>query len=328
MKPLLLNRNQPPGRFYRGGALIADFRGVPVQDEFEPEDWVASTTEVTGEPGIGLSALSDGRLLRDVIAEDPEAWLGAAHIARFGQSTELLTKLLDAGERLPVHIHPSREFSRTYLHLAHGKAEAWIYLTDGDAHIGFLPDVTAEEIPPLLAAGDTAPVLERMHRLAVRAGDVVYCPPGIPHAIGGGSFMVEVQEPSDLSIFLEWKDFPLAGGAAGHLGLDDATAATAVVSGIERADVDRFVTASRDDSGDLLRGTEAPFRVDRLRDGDSQEAGFAVFVTVAGRGVISSEHGEPVEVAMGSTVVRPNACGTSLVEGEGLQVIVARPPAP
>jgi mannose-6-phosphate isomerase len=328
MKPARLDRNQPPGRFYRGGARIAAFRDVPVRGEFEPEDWVGSTIEVTGEPGLGLSTLPDGTLLREAIAADPEAWLGADHVAAYGVGSEVLTKLLDAGERLPVHIHPSREFSTEHLHLDHGKAEAWIYLTDGEAHIGFLPSVTDEQVLPLLAAGETAPVLELMHRLTVRAGDVVYCPPGIPHAIGGGSFMVEVQEPADLSIFLEWKDFPLPGGSGGHLGLDDATAASAVIAGIEREVVDGFVTAEQATRGDLLVGADAPFRVDRVRSGDRLEAGFAVVVVTAGVGSAVNDAGERIELERGATLVVPHAWGAVMIDGEPeLEVIVARPPS-
>ncbi|MFC7375418.1 carbohydrate kinase [Brachybacterium sp. GCM10030268] len=329
MRPVRLDRNQPRGRFYRGGARIAAFRDVPVQGEFEPEDWVGSTTEVAGEPGLGLSRLPDGALLRDAIHADPTAWLGSAHVAAFGSSTEVLTKLLDAGERLPVHIHPSREFAAEHLGHPHGKAEAWIYLTDGEAHIGFLPEVTREQVLPLLAAGETAPVLKLMHRLSVEAGDVVYCPPGIPHAIGGGSFMVEVQEPADLSIFLEWKDFPLPGGAGGHLGLDDATAAGAVVAGVQREVVEGFVCAGRGTRGDLLAGSDAPFRADRLRAGDRLEAGFAVVIGVKGPAQLENEAGEVLRVQPGSTFVVPYAWGEAQVDvDENVEVVVARPPAP
>ena len=73
MKPVRLDRNQPPGRFYCGGHRIAEFRDVPVQSEFEPEDWVGSTTEVTGEAGLGLSTLPGGKLLRDEVEADPVA---------------------------------------------------------------------------------------------------------------------------------------------------------------------------------------------------------------------------------------------------------------
>src|SRR3712207_5884598 len=86
-------------RFYRGGALLEEMQGrEPVDSEY-PEDWIGSITPALNpgrdETDAGLSQLGDGRLLRDAIAEDPEGWLGRDHVARYGMSTGLLTKLLD-----------------------------------------------------------------------------------------------------------------------------------------------------------------------------------------------------------------------------------------
>ena len=100
-----LPANQLP-RFYRGGARIAAFRGLESVDDQAPEDWVASTTVVHGDSQFGLSRLPDGGRLRDAIEADPEAFLGHAHVERFGADPALLVKLLDAGERLPLHLHP------------------------------------------------------------------------------------------------------------------------------------------------------------------------------------------------------------------------------
>jgi hypothetical protein len=69
-----LAANQPR-RFYRGGAGIARFRGVSQEFPNSPEDFIASTVE-TNAGGGGLSELSDGRVLRDLIAADPEGFLG------------------------------------------------------------------------------------------------------------------------------------------------------------------------------------------------------------------------------------------------------------
>ncbi|MGZ4411247.1 MAG: mannose-6-phosphate isomerase, partial [Gaiellaceae bacterium] len=99
MKPIPLPANQP-SRFYRGGAAIARFRGVPSSDPYVPEDWVGSTTTLLGEDRLGLTLLADGRPLRDVIAAEPELFLGPEHLRRFGSEPRVLVKLLDAGERL------------------------------------------------------------------------------------------------------------------------------------------------------------------------------------------------------------------------------------
>ena len=76
--------------------------------EFGPEDWIASATPRFGRGDDGLTTMPDGRYLRDVIDTDAGSWLGPEHVEYFGPDPALLVKLLDAGQRLPVHVHPPR----------------------------------------------------------------------------------------------------------------------------------------------------------------------------------------------------------------------------
>ena len=137
---MLLAANQPADRFYRGGPRIAAFRGErggAAAGDHVPEDWVASVTTQAGDGSVGLTRLpgtpssnppNGGRLLRDAIAGDPTAWLGQAHVEAFGADPRLLVKLLDPGQRLPVHGHPDDAWASAHLGRAHGKAEAWCIL--------------------------------------------------------------------------------------------------------------------------------------------------------------------------------------------------------
>ena len=126
--PVMLPPN-PVFRFYRGGDGIDVVRGLdPGTGPGAPEDWVGSTTTSFGHDHEGLATLPDGRVLRDVIAADPIGYLGEAHVERFGATSGVLVKLLDAGERLAVHFHPGREFARAELGSPFGKTEAWIIL--------------------------------------------------------------------------------------------------------------------------------------------------------------------------------------------------------
>ena len=86
--PVLLPPNQFP-HFYRGGDRIGALRGGP-GGPMRPEEWIGSTVTRFGEELSGLSALPDGRLLRDAVADDPRGWLGPEHLDAFGQSSELL----------------------------------------------------------------------------------------------------------------------------------------------------------------------------------------------------------------------------------------------
>src|SRR5262245_22138182 len=109
MKPQLL----PPNvldHFYAGGPRIAAFRGLSLASDHMPEEWLAAVNTTFGaDNGRGLSHAEDGTLVRDAIEADPAAWLGPEHVERYGSDPALLTKLLDAGQRLSVHFHPGRE---------------------------------------------------------------------------------------------------------------------------------------------------------------------------------------------------------------------------
>jgi mannose-6-phosphate isomerase len=230
--PVVLGPNQPQ-RFYRGGEKIAAFRAdgrpqtgpggellTPVRSldppgpgrdrDHRPEDWVGSATTVFGSQTHGLTRLPDGRLLRDAIDADPEGYLGPGHVQRYGSSPALLVKLLDAGERLPVHCHPDDVFARRHLASPWGKTEAWIVIdaAPGSAvHLGFSEAVPDETLAGWVAGQDPA-LLRALNRVAVRPGNAILVPAGLPHAISAGVFVVELQEPTDLSVLLEWDAFP------------------------------------------------------------------------------------------------------------------------
>ena len=202
-------------RFYRGGALIARLRGHVEEDGEFPEDWVGSVTRASNPGRLdsdeGLSHLADGRRPRYAIEEDPQAWLGAGHVERFGTTTGVLVKLLDAAERLPVHAHPDRRFARERLGSQFGKTEAWIVLATreptADLWVGLRADVEPSRYRKRIERQDVEHLLGSLNRLQVSAGDVVYLPGGVPHAIGAGVFMAELQEPTDYSIVCEWTGF-------------------------------------------------------------------------------------------------------------------------
>jgi mannose-6-phosphate isomerase len=209
-------------RFYRGGSLIGRLRGEEEPDGDRPEEWIGSVIPAFGHSELGLARLEDGRLLRDAIAAFPEPWLGRAHVDRFGTSTGLLVKLLDPAERIPVHAHPDRRFAAERLGEPFGKTEAWIVVGTREARaqvwVGLSQEVERETYRGWIEAQDRDALLGSLQRVEVQAGDVVYVPAGVPHAIGAGAFIAEVQEASDLSLVCEWRGFPISPDES-HLGL-------------------------------------------------------------------------------------------------------------
>lgn len=338
MRPVLM----PPNRlvhFYRGGAGITRLRRVPAPAERSPEEWLASVTTRHGEDRTGLSTLPDGTLLRDAVAADPLTWVGPHPQPGGPGDTGVLVKLLDAGQRLPVHLHPTREFARHHLGGCYGKTEAWYVLeTAGDrpqVHLGWRAEVSAAELTRAVAEQDATWMLDRMHAVDVRPGDAVHVPAGSVHAIGAGILLVEVQEPTDLSLLVEHTGFAAPEDA--FLGLSAADALTAVdrsAWGADRvAELVRHVPLdSRAADPVLLLPGEAEefFRADLLAPAPGSavavEPGFAVTVVVRGDGRLAGEAGETA-VTAGDVLAVPYAAGPWTLAG-AVTAVLCRPAAP
>jgi mannose-6-phosphate isomerase len=324
VKPLELPPNQFH-RFYRGGARIDAFRGVPAGEDGRPEDWIGSAATTLGEDQEGLSRLPDGRLLRDALREEPEAFLGPAHVERWGADPALLVKLLDAGERLPVHFHPGRAFARDHLGLDYGKTEAWLILEaepGAAVHVGLREPLDAATVRGWVDAQDAEEMLAAMNRVPVGAGDAVLVPAGTLHAIGAGILLLELQEPTDLSVLLEWQHFGVDTGAE-HLELGWEQA----LESLDRAMTDPARLLSQGDR--LLPATADPyFRADRVGTGSQLEPSFAILVGIEGEdGILRTEHGDETAIGRGSTALVPYAAGHTTLAG-AVTAIRCRPPAP
>jgi mannose-6-phosphate isomerase len=376
LPPLPLPANQPR-QFYRGGASIAALRGLPAEAAdttaeaangtaearppaevanttaearppaeaanttaaigFGPEDWVASTTSLFGRAPAGLTVLPDGRLLRDAVAADPEGWLGPEHTAALGADTGLLVKLLDAGQRLPVHCHPSNSFARQHLNCRHGKTEAWVVIgtsgADPTVYAGFTEGVDERTVAEWVSTQDRAAMLGALNPIPVRPGDTVFVPAGLPHAIGPGVFIVELQQPTDFSVTLEWQGF-LPGADAGHLGLGYDTALGCVDrSGWSGSRLDSLVRHTgdyRDPVVPLFGADASPFfRAERLHVGPRVELdpSLAALVVLEGSGRLRTERGGDLDLRRGATAVIPFSAGPSILDGD-LVVVRCRPPHP
>lgn len=326
MKPILLPANQPPARFYKGGARIAEFRGGGEPQPNTPEDWVGSTTSVRGHAPVGMTRLDDGRLLADAIASDPREWLGPEHVARYGDDCMLLVKLLDAGQRLPVHAHPDGEFARTHVSTLHGKAEAWYILTPGTVYLSLTRDLTATELRELVDTQDISTLLSLMHEITVDAGDCVFVPHGVLHAIGEGILLAEVQEPEDLSILLEWEGFDLDGVKDGHLDLGFELALTAVESTARSGDnVEALIRRGVQSANVLPDEAGQFFRLDKVDAPQEFPAGFGIVIALDASVNLTMDSGEHHTLAPGSTTLMPYAAGAFSLAGPAL---IARPPLP
>ncbi|MGZ4388793.1 MAG: mannose-6-phosphate isomerase, partial [Gaiellaceae bacterium] len=183
-------------------------------------------------------------------------------------------------------------------------------------------------------AQDTATMLAASNELAVAPGDCVFVPAGTPHAIGEGVFMVEVQEPSDLGVMLEWQGF--LDPASATMGLEVETAFGAVRQTAVSQDEIAGWTRRSADAPELRPGARAVvppeagrfFRAEWLRPDPATELepGWSILVAVAGAGVLATERGA-LELARGDTVLVPHAAGAGELTGD-VEAIRCLPPGP
>ncbi|HEX8856594.1 MAG TPA: class I mannose-6-phosphate isomerase [Thermoleophilaceae bacterium] len=331
MRPVVLPPNGVP-RFYRGGAAIAALRGSEPEGDNMPEDWVGSMTTVFGEKQLGLSRLPDGTLLRDAAGADPVGFFGPEHAATRGADPGLLVKLLDAGQRLPVHVHPDDSFARAELGTPYGKTEAWLVIgaaPGANVGVGFSEDIDPETLERWVREQDTEAMLGSLNRVDVRPGDAIFVPAGVAHAIGEGVLIVELQEPTDLSVLLEWRGFADGDGDGDEatLGLGWDTALRCVQ--LTRSDPSELVNGGDSGHSLLPRTADGFFRAERL-DPDAAaeiEQGFAILVVTEGSGTLACESGEPLPVRRGDSVLLPWSAGDCRLDGE-LVALACRPPAP
>lgn len=324
-EPLLLDANQPRDRFYDGGAFISEFRGIAGSVAHTPEDWIGSTTEVRGEGPAGLTLLPDGVPLRESVAADPVGWLGAKHVARWGASPEVLVKLLDAGERLPVHLHPDAPFAARNLGCSHGKAEAWFVLRGGEVFVGLRSAVTRQTLKDLVDRQDRAKLLGMLNRIRVEPGDSVLVPPGTLHAIGEGIAVVEVQQPEDLSILLEWRDYGIADADAASLDLGfDVALDAATLTALGPESLAQLVRRHNGRGSCLPERASTWFRLEKVGGGDILEPGFGVVIGLENQLAISWG-GDSAPVRAGETMLLSASLGRCEFSGSGV-ALVAGPP--
>lgn len=332
MKPLALEANQLH-RFYRGGPAIAALRGIESRDDHAPEDWVGATNAAFGTEHEGMSRLEDGQLLRDAVHAEPEAFLGVDHVAQFGPDPALLVKLLDAGERLPVHLHPGRAFARRHLQSEHGKTESWVIIgaqPGAHVHVGFRERIDLQTLTSWVQEQDVQALLGALHQLPVSAGDAVFVPAGTPHAIGEGILLVELQEPTDFSILLE---IPAGEEIEPELGLGWSVALEAVDRNAlsEQQLRSRLGTPRQVRPGvsSLLPDAATTyFRAELVQPDPLAELdpGYSILVVVEGEGELALAGGR-WPLRRGETLLIPHSAGPAQVHGE-LVAVRCRPGDP
>ena len=205
-------------RTYLGGAMLNAFFGeADSEDGHYPEEWILSAVAARNagraetDPPEGLNILLGSDIsFRDLLTSEPERLLGDTHVKKIGASPGVLVKLIDSAERLAVQVHPDRETAARLFGSPFGKTECWHILggreINGEKpyiYFGFKPGVTRSYWKKLFNEQNIPEMLNCLHRFEVEPGDTFLIEGGVPHAIGAGCFLVEIQEPTDYTIRTE-----------------------------------------------------------------------------------------------------------------------------
>lgn len=352
--PALQLAPNPVWRSYRGGCILRAFRGQPdTGDDHFPEDWLASTVAARNgpyaqRPDEGLSWVCwNGRrvTVSQLLMMEPERTWGNLYCGKKTKpAVDVLVKLLDASVRLQVQAHPDRQFVHRYLSGDAGKTECWYILsTRGPAqvYLGFQRPPQRSEWKRLLQEQDVAGILACFDPIMVQAGDCLVVPAGVPHAIGAGIFMVELQEPSDWVVRCEDRNGDLVLPEAQRymgLGLDacldvfdyQAYPLAAVRTSFRQEPRTMAHTAAFTEERIIGPGYQEFFRLRRLRGtgpGCWQGDEIMVMIVTKGEGVLGSGGPEQL-VRHGETWLLPGCVAEWRWEPRtsDWEVLLAQPP--
>jgi mannose-6-phosphate isomerase len=142
----------------------------------------------------------DGTLAGSTVA-DLRATLGPAFLGNLDPSRifPVLTKIITAHDWLSVQVHPDDAYAQRVEHQPNGKTECWfVFSAEPGAQlvVGWTRDTSRAEYERRVADGTLGEILRK---IPVKAGDTIYIPAGMVHAIGAGIALFETQQASDLT---------------------------------------------------------------------------------------------------------------------------------
>lgn len=213
----------PPNRVWRtytGGKTLDKLEGKPTsKDNHFAEDWIASTTRAVnkGREAFDREGYSkvkvngELRFLKALMEDYHSELLGNTHYKKYGANTQFLLKYLDSALRLHIQAHPTIAFSQMHLNSNSGKTEAYVILdireevSNPYIYLGFQHLPTKDDFKRAVLSQDSDQILSCFEKIYIHPGDVFIVPGGLPHAIGEGVFMIEIMEPTDFVVRLEFE---------------------------------------------------------------------------------------------------------------------------
>ena len=272
------------------------------------KDRIAESWELSFTSG-GEARIADGRAMSEAFPR--EAWGTACE--RF-HAFPVLTKFIDAREKLSVQVHPSDEYALEN-EGQFGKTEMW-YVVDAEEgaglYMGLERECDKDEFARAVADGT---VEELLSFKTVHPGDVYFIPSGTIHAIGAGVVIFEIQQNSTLTYRLYDYMRRDKDGNLRELHVDKAMK----VSLLEPYSESKFDTSDESVIGKCEYFETRKYKLNFAKHTFNVENDSYLSVTcVSGEGRIEGE-----KIALGDTFFIPAGMGEITVEGD-LEIIAVR----
>ena len=180
-----------------GGDKIISFKHLTSHPTPLPSN-IGESWEISGVSGsetIVANGPQKGKSLNQLVSEQKGLLVGDENYQRFGNEFPLLIKFIDAQKDLSIQVHPNDEIAHRHGN-PHGKTEMWYCMGDGCLYNGLKQQITPEQYKSMVE-NDT--ITDALAHYDVKEGDVFFIPAGRIHAIGAGSFVMEIQQTSDIT---------------------------------------------------------------------------------------------------------------------------------
>ncbi|MDE7375494.1 MAG: class I mannose-6-phosphate isomerase [Muribaculaceae bacterium] len=178
-----------------GGSRLPELKGASA-DNAIGESWELSPME--GHVSVVSIGAEAGTDLRELVNRHGARLLGDRVFARYGANFPLLVKFIDARQNLSVQVHPGDEHALRE-HGAQGKTEMW-YVIDhepnAEIYAGLTRPLAADDFENMATNGN---IMDAVKTYPTHRGDAFFIPAGTVHSIGAGNFLLEVQQPSDIT---------------------------------------------------------------------------------------------------------------------------------
>lgn len=143
-----------------------------------------------------------GRSLHELVEREGPALFGR-HLPQ--AQFPLLFKFLDANQPLSIQVHPDDAYAQRMTPPDRGKTEAWVVMHAEPGSVlyaGLKRGFNRQALEREVRLGTTQLCL---NEIEPQAGDCIFIPAGVPHALGADLVIAEIQQASDTTFRLfDW----------------------------------------------------------------------------------------------------------------------------